>query len=368
MKARMATMLSSREERILKALVHLYITTVEPVASRTISRRYRMDLSPATIRHVMGRLEGLGYLSQPHTSAGRVPTDKGYRFYVDSVLQVPVLPKAQSAQIDASYRTVPARDVGDLLDMTSQILASLTHQAALVLLPRLAAVVLAHLEFVRLRPRQVLGIFVARSGFIGDRVIELEEDLSQPELNAINRYVAREFAGLTLTEIRSRLTQLMAQERAQYNQLARRAMELSHKAFLEGSPLSNAGEVRIGGTAHFLDQPEFAQHRERMRMVLRTLEEKEKLLRILDHCLEAEGINVVIGSESAMEGVTECSLITHIYKEGEQPVGVVGILGPKRMEYPRMMSIVEYTANVLTRMLSKGYTRDESYEDTDSQR
>src|SRR5919201_147691 len=152
MKARMATMLSSREQRILKAIVHLYITTVEPVASRTISRRYRMDLSPATIRHVMGDLEGLGYLSQPHTSAGRVPTDKGYRFYVDSVLQVPVLPKAQSSQIDASYRTAPARDVGNLLDMTSQILASLTHQAALVLFPRLAAVVLAHLEFDR-RPR-----------------------------------------------------------------------------------------------------------------------------------------------------------------------------------------------------------------------
>src|SRR5919204_3187276 len=184
MKARMVTMLSSREQHILKAIVHLYITTVEPVASRTISRRYRMDLSPATIRHVMGRLEGLGYLSQPHTSAGRVPTDKGYRFYVDSVLQVPVLPKAQSARIDASYRTAPARDVGDLLGMTSQILASLTHQAALILLPRLAAVVVTHMQFIRLRSQQVLAIIVARSGFIGDRVIELEEDLSLHDLNA----------------------------------------------------------------------------------------------------------------------------------------------------------------------------------------
>jgi heat-inducible transcriptional repressor len=146
----------------------------------------------------------------------------------------------------------------------------------------------------------------------------------------------------------------MAQERAQYDLLMRRAVELSHKAFLEGAPLSSPGEVRVGGTAHILDQPEFAQHQERMRAVLRTLEEKEKLLRMLDRCLETEGVNVVIGSESVIDDVTECSLVTHIYKEGEQPVGVVGILGPKRMEYPRMMSIVEYTASVLTRMLSKG--------------
>jgi heat-inducible transcriptional repressor len=150
------------------------------------------------------------------------------------------------------------------------------------------------------------------------------------------------------------VTQLMAQERAQYDLLVRRAMDLSQRAFLEESPLAVPGEVRVGGTAHILDQPEFAQHQERMRAVLRTLEEKEQLLCILDRCLETEGVNVVIGSESAIEDVMECSLVTHIYKEGDQPVGLVGIIGPKRMEYPRMMSIVEYTANVLTRMLSKG--------------
>jgi heat-inducible transcriptional repressor len=350
----MEAMLTPREQRILEAIVHVYITTVEPVASRTISRRYRMALSPATIRHVMGRLEELGYLSQPHISAGRIPTDKGYRFYVDSLLQVPDLSKEQVARIDESYHAAPARDVGDLMEMTSQILASLTHQAALVLLPRLAAVVVAHLQFIRLRSQQVLAIIVARSGIISNRVIDLAEDLTQDELNVINRYVAGEFAGLTLPEIRRRVTQLMAQERAQYDLLVRRAMDLSQKAFLEESPLAVPGEVRVGGTAHILDQPEFAQHQERMRAVLRTLEEKEKLLLILDRCLETEGVKVVIGSESAIEDVMECSLVTHIYKEGDQPVGLVGIIGPKRMEYPRMMSLVEYTANVLTRMLSKG--------------
>jgi heat-inducible transcriptional repressor len=349
----MEALLTPREQRILKAIVHVYITSVEPVASRTISRRYRMDLSPATIRHVMGKLEELGYLSQPHTSAGRIPTDKGYRFYVNTLMQVPNLPREQVARIDESYQAVPARDVGDLMGMTSQLLSSLTHQAAIVLLPRLAVVVVAHMQFIRLRAQEVLTIIVARSGFISNRVIELEEDLTQDELDAINRYVASEFAGLTLPEIRRRVTQLMAEERAQYDLLVRRAMDLSQKAFLEGAPLSTPREVRVGGTAHILDQPEFAQHQERMRAVLRTLEEKETLLCILDRCLETEGVNVVIGSESTIEDVTECSLVTHIYKEGEQPLGVVGIIGPKRMEYPRMMSIVEYTANVLTRMLSK---------------
>jgi heat-inducible transcriptional repressor len=314
--ARMEAMLTAREQRILKAIVHIYITTVEPVASRTISQRHRMDLSPATIRHVMGRLEELGYLSQPHTSAGRIPTDKGYRFYVDSLLQVPTLPKDQLAKIHQSYQGMPARDVGDLMEATSQILASLTHQAALVLLPRLAAVVVAHMQFIRLRSQQVLAIIVARSGLISNRVIDLEEDLPQDELNAINHYLASEFSGLTLSEIRQRVTMIMAQERAQYDLLMRHAMELSHKAFLEVSPLCSPGEVRIGGTVHIVDQPEFAQHQERMRAVLRTLEEKEKLLCILDRCLATEGINVVIGSESAIEDVTECSLITHIYKEG----------------------------------------------------
>jgi heat-inducible transcriptional repressor len=350
----MAAMLTPREQRILKAIVHIYITTIEPVASRTISRRYRLDLSPATIRQEMGYLEDLGYLSQPHTSAGRIPTDKAYRFYVDGLMQVPVLPKAQSARIDETYEASSARHVDVLLEITSHMLASLTHQAALVMVPRLSAVVMAHMEFIRLRPHQVLAIFVARSGFISNRVIELEEDLAQSELNTINRYVADKFAGLTLTEIRARVTQLMALERAHYDQLLRRAMELSRKAILELSPLPSPAEVKIGGTAHFLDQPEFAQHQERMRAVFRTLEEKEKLLRLLDRCLDAEGVNVVIGSESAVEDVMECSLITHTYNEGEQPVGVVGILGPKRMEYPRLMSIVEYTANVLTRTLSKG--------------
>lgn len=350
----MESPLTIREQRILKAVIHAYSTTIVPVASGTISRRYRMDLSPATIRHVMGRLEQFGYLSQPHPSAGRVPTDQGYRFYVDNLLQIPILPKAQSTKIDASYEASSARDVGDLLDITSQLLASLTHQAAFVLLPRLATMVFAHMEFVRLRPRQILGIFVARSGFVGNRVIELEEDLSQDELNTINRYVSSEFAGLTLAEIRARVTQLMAEEWAQYDQLMQRAMQLSRKVFLEAPPMASHGQFRIGGTSHFLDQPEFATHRERMRAVLQAFEEQEKLLSILDRCLDVEGIQVVIGSESAIEEVIECSLITHTYKEGQQPVGVVGILGPKRMEYPRMMSIVEYTANVLSRVLSKG--------------
>ena len=231
----MEAMLTSREQRILAAIVHLYITTVEPVASRTISRRQRMDLSPATIRHVMGRLEELGYLSQPHTSAGRIPTDKGYRFFVDSLLQVPTLPKEQLARIHESYQAMPARDVGDLMEATSQILASLTHQAALVLFPRLAAVVVAQMQFIRLRSQQVLAIIVARSGFISNRVIELEEDLSQDELDTINRYVASEFAGLTLTDIRRRVTKIMAQERAQYDLLMRRAMDLSCRKLLGGN-------------------------------------------------------------------------------------------------------------------------------------
>jgi heat-inducible transcriptional repressor len=354
MDAAMEAMLSIREQRILKAVIHAYITTVVPVASRTLSRQDRMDLSSATIRHVMGRLEELGYLSQPHTSAGRVPTDKGYRFYVDNLLQIPILSKAQSTKIDASYQASSARDVANLLDITSPLLASLTHQAAFVLLPRLATLVFAHMEFVRLRPRQILGIFVARSGFVGNRVIDLDEDLPQEELSAINRYVSSEFSGLTLTEIRARLTQYMAEQWAQYDQLMRRAMQLSLKVFLEEPPVTGHGQFKIGGTAHFLDQPEFAHHRERMRAVLQTFEEQEKLLSILDRCLEADGVQVVIGSENAMEEVIECSLITHIYKEGEHPVGVVGILGPKRMEYPRMMSIVEYTANVLSRVLSEG--------------
>ncbi|MBI3328843.1 MAG: heat-inducible transcription repressor HrcA [Nitrospinae bacterium] len=350
----MESTLTTREQRILKATIHSYITTVEPVASRTISRRYRMDLSPATIRHVMGRLEELGYLSQPHPSAGRVPTDKGYRFYVDSFMQIPVLPKAQTAKIEESYHASAGRDVGDLLEITSQLLASLTHHAAVVLFPRLASVMLAYMEFVRLRPRQILAIFVAQSGVIGNRVIELDEDLPQHELDTISRYVSSEFAGLTPTEIRARVTQVMAAERAQYDQLMQRAMQLSRKAFLEAPPPGGHGEFRIGGTTHFLDQPEFAGHWERMRAVLRAVDEKEKLLSILDRCLEAEGVHVVIGSESAIEEVIECSLITHIYKEGERPLGVVGILGPKRMEYPRMMSIVGYTANVLSRMLNQG--------------
>lgn len=340
--------IDERSQFILKAIVQSYIINVEPVGSRTVSKMYGVEISPATIRNVMSDLEEMGYLEQPHTSAGRIPTDKGYRFYVDSLIDIPILAKAESDRINKNYES-KLTEIEKVMESTSKLLSYISRQAGIVLLPRFTTITFRHISFIKMRDNQVLAIFVSESGIVQNKVIRLEEDLRQEELDTITAYLNSEFGGLTLKMIRERIIEIMANDKREYDNLLRKAMDLSQKAFLEGSIEE---DIYVGGTTNILEQPEFIADVEKMKTIFKAFEEKAKLIKILDKCLEEEGIHIVIGAESEIQEISDCSLVTHTYKHGDSVLGVLGIFGPKRMEYPRIIAIVDYTAGIVSDILS----------------
>jgi heat-inducible transcriptional repressor len=342
--------LNERTQSILMAVIQSFIQTAEPVGSRTISKRFAFGLSPATIRNVMSDLEELGFLEQPHTSAGRVPTDKGYRFYVNHLQNREILSPEESARIVQRY--TPYRgEIGEVMAETSRLLSEVSRYAGLVL-QKFSTTVFKRIEFVRTRPRQVLAIFIMDSGLVHNKLIMLDEDMTQDELHRISNYLNEEFSGYPLHTIRQRVLERMAEEKAQYDALLRQAMKVGEKIF-DNMTESNSN-IYVGGTANIIDQPEFSANVGRMKELFKAFEEKHRLISILDRCLAESGINVIIGSETPFQDVHECSFVTHTYSYGDRTIGVLGVVGPKRMAYPRVMALVDYTANLVSKILTQG--------------
>lgn len=338
--------LTPRERQILKAVIHDYISSGEPVGSRSIARRHLSSLSPATIRNVMADLEEVGYLSQPHTSAGRVPTDSGYRFYVDSLIQCPKLSKVEESQIEQEIR--PSRgQAEELVQGVSRILSDLSRYTSVVLAPKLAQNTWRRIDCVCLNRERILVVLVADSGLVQQKVIALDEVIEQPELDRISNYLNSVLGGVTLHEARNTIIARMAEERDEFNKLVRRALELSNKT-LEGEE----GHVYIGGAAHIAHQPEFADVK-KMKEIFAAFEEKSKLVKILDQCLSQGGLRIIIGRESEIREMRELSLIASPYKSGDHIVGVLGIVGPKRIAYERMVALVDGTARLVSKLLTE---------------
>jgi heat-inducible transcriptional repressor len=331
------------------AIIQSHIATAEPVGSRTISKKYNFGLSPATIRNTMSDLEEMGLLTQPHASAGRIPTDLAYRIYVDNLDNIPPLSKFETDHIDQELQENLTEFV-QIMETTSKVLSFISKQAGLVFLVKLSINVFKHIEFIRMRPNQALAIFVTESGLVHNKIIELDEDISQDKLDNISRYLNHEFAGITLREIRNRVQEMMRKEKEEYDLLLKKATQLSQRTFSDQSEVE--GDIYLGGTVNILEKPEFAGDIEKMKALFKAFEEKDNLIKLLDKCMEEDGIRIVIGSESMVEGMQDCSLVTHTYKYGDKPVGTLGIIGPKRMEYPRIIAIVDYTAKAVSRLLS----------------
>lgn len=338
--------LTPRERQILKVIIHDYITSGEPVGSRTIARRHLGHLSPATIRNVMADLEEVGYLSQPHASAGRIPTDSGYRFYVDSLMQRPKLSKVEETRIEQGIR--PSRgQAEELVQGVSRILSDLSRYASVVLAPKFAQNTWRRINFVHLDRERILVVLMADSGLVQQKVIAIDELIEQAELDRISNYLNSVLGGVTLHEVRNRIIARMAEERDEFNRLMRRALELSNK-MLEGEE----GYVYVGGAANIAHQPEFADVK-KMKSIFAAFEEKSKLVKILDECLTQEGLRIVIGRESEMREMRELSLIASPYKSGDHVVGVLGIVGPKRIAYDRMAALVDCTARLVSKLLTE---------------
>ena len=341
--------LDERTRNILMAVIHSFIHTGEPVGSRTISKRFDFGLSPATIRNIMSDLDELGFLEQPHTSAGRMPTDQGYRFYVDNLHGIEALSAEESALISRRYAPYHG-EVDEVMAATSRLLSEISHYAGVVL-HIFSITIFKRIEFVKIRGRQVLAIFVMESGMVHNKLIMLDEEMTQEELYQISNYLNQEFSGQPLRTIRQHVLDRMAEEKAQYDKLSQQALNVGAKTF--GQTIEDASDIYLGGTANIMDQPEFASNLDQMKELFKAFEEKNRLISLLDKCLDEPGVHVIIGSETPFKDIRECSFVTHTYSYDNRTLGVLGVVGPKRMVYPRIMAIVDHTANIVSKILTQ---------------
>jgi len=342
--------LSEREKEILRATIEGYISSGEPVGSRSISKSYGFNLSPASIRNIMADLEEKGYLTQPHTSAGRIPTDRGYRCYVDTLVEHFQLTKAEEARIEKSYPPYGG-EAEDIMRMTSKVLSAHSRYIGMVFAPKIRNEQFKRIEFIHLQGDRILVVLVSQSGMVIHKVIHLDEVMNQDQLVRISAYLNEVLGGLTLEEVHSLIISRMAGEKLLYDDLVRNAVKLGWKAF-EGT---EEGDFYVGGTANLVNQLEFTDI-EKIRSIFSAFEEKSRMVKILDECLRQHSLSVLIGSENQAAEIQDCSLIACPYCYHDLPVGILGVLGPRRMEYPRIMSLVEYTAKLVSRMLSEMYS------------
>ena len=339
--------LDPRERDILKSVIQAHIVTGEPVGSRTISKSGGFDLSPATIRNIMSDLEERGLLVQPHASAGRMPTDRAYRLFVDRMIG-PARVAAQQAQAIDQALNRSKGDITDLLAEACRQLSRFSNQVGVVLAPEINRVVVEHLEFVRLDPRRVVAIVVDRTGVVHNRILEPSEGFDQDELDRIGRQLSAEYAGMTLQQIREAISRRLGEERASYDRMLKRGLELGRQA-VEAEPHAQA--VFVEGASNLISAPEF-QDVERARDVLRTLEAKGRLLDMIGTVGEGEGVQVVIGRENADPGLIDLTIVASPYRSGDRVLGTVGVVGPMRMEYARAIALVDHLARLLSRLLS----------------
>ncbi len=348
----MSEPLNERSRQILQAVVTDYIATAEPVGSRTISRKYGLNLSPASVRNVMADLEEAGYLMQPHASAGRIPTDKGFRFYVDSLLEVRRLSKQERERIKSRYHLdLVHADAGELMRETSRILSAVSSLAGVVVAPRFEATRFQHIEFVKLRERDILVILVSEAGMVHNKLIQVDEDLTQDRLHEIANYLNSILTGLTLQEAKERLLEEMQAEKALYDRLLAQAQALARQA-LAGEPGPRDVDVYIEGKLSIAEQPEFASV-EKMKALFKAFEEKSLLIRLIDKSLQAKGIQIFIGHENEYDEMAGCSVILSQYTRGDRILGALGVIGPTRMNYSKVIPIVDYTARLVSRFLEE---------------
>ncbi len=338
--------LSERSKQILEAIIDDYIRTAEPVGSRTVTRRHDLSLSPATVRNVMSDLEEMGFLASPHTSAGRVPTDKAFRFYVDSLLQVRAIDPDQQDVIRSQYRA-HGRDVADLLKETSRILSSISQYVGIVVAPRFAANIFRQIEFVQLCGRRLLAILVSESGVVQNRIIEADEEFVPEDLVRMSNYLNNLLQGLSIAQVKQRIVREMVNEKVRYDALFSRALRLSEQTLDE-----DTADVFVEGQVNFFEQPEFADVG-KMKEIFRAFEEKSQLITLLDRCMNAERVNIFIGAENFLSRMNEMSVVTAPYASGPNTVGVLGVIGPTRMGYDRVIPIVGFTAKILSELLGK---------------
>jgi len=339
--------LDDRSGEILKSVIQAHVITGEPVGSRTLSRGAGLDLSPATIRNVMSDLEERGLLSQPHASAGRIPTDLAYRLYVDRLMGRPAIAAEHAHAIDEALLN-RRREIPELLSEAARQLSRVSQNVGVVLVPDMRRIVVEHLEFVRLDGNRVVAILVDRAGVVHNRMLEVADAFEQLDLDRMGKELSQRFGGQTLPTIREAIARELLEEQTVYDLLRARLLALGRDALALDA---EATDVLVEGASNLVGALE-SNDLLRTKELLRALEQKGRLVDLLEGVLTGDGVQVVIGHENPVSSLSGLSVVATTYSAGDRVLGTVGIVGPTRMEYARAIALVDYLAHVLTRFLT----------------
>ena len=336
--------LSEREKEILEAVVQQFVLTGDPVGSRTISKKRNTDLSPATIRNVMADLEEKGYLNHPHTSAGRVPTTKGYRLYVDSLISMADLSHAEMQLIDENIGRFSG-DVDLILEKTVGVLASISNQLGLILMPKFEDGILERIDLIQVSSDKILVVLNIHSGLAKTVLLEVRHDLSVNMLNAIAQVLNERLAGLKIREIKATLRDRIKDLVDTDPGIIRLFVDSADLLF----DVTRYQDIKYTGTSRILTNPEFSDI-QKFSALIELFEQKNIIIHMMEKRRKSPGINVTIGDENEEESIQQCTIITAPYRLG-QTDGLLGVIGPMRMAYRRIIPVVDYTARLITRML-----------------
>ncbi len=345
-----AVQLDDRARELFRVLVEEHIREGCPVGSRRLARVAQLNLSAATVRNVMADLEEMGLVGSPHASAGRVPTPRGYRLFVDSLLHVKPLSRQEIAQLEARFD--PALDVDGLVNLASNLLSGVTRLAGMVTLPKRERVALRQIEFIRLGERRVLVILIVNGREVQNRILTPARDFSVTELQQIAKVLNERFAGQELRVARQIIAQELQTMQADLDRLMHMAIELGQEALAEDPRPREEGLI-TAGEVHLMDYDELSD-RDKLRRLFVAIAGKRDILHILDNCIEAGGVQIFIGQESGYWVLDDCSVITAPYEVGGEVVGVLGVIGPTRMAYDRVIPVVDVTAKILGAALNFG--------------
>ena len=345
--------LNEREELVLRTIIDEYIDTSEPVGSRNVSKVGPLKMSPATIRNIMSDLVDKGFIVQPHTSAGRVPTDSGYRYYIEKLVEIQNISPDFMEDIQRQMSIDPL-NVMNLFRHFSKKLGEMTHAVGFIVSPKMNSISLKHIEFIRINKETVLAIIVAKTGMVQNVFINVDSTITDNDLVHMANFINTNYEGLSLYEVQHKILQELHNEKGEIRSLLEQAAKLSQQVFKSGV---FDEEFIFEGMKYIIDTPELRQNG-RLIDVLQAFEEKHHLCSLLEGCMKEDSVQIFIGSEIGLDNTEDLGMVIKPYHRGGKIVGTMGVIGPKRMRYSNVVSIVDYSSKIISKMLNDFYEGD----------
>ena len=345
--------LNEREELVLRTIIDEYIDTSEPVGSRNVSKVGPLKMSPATIRNIMSDLVDKGFIVQPHTSAGRVPTDSGYRYYIEKLVEIQNISPDFMEDIQRQMSIDPL-NVMNLFRHFSKKLGEMTHAVGFIVSPKMNNIALKHIEFVRINKETVLAVIVAKTGMVQNVFINVDSTITDNDLVRMANFINTNYEGLSLYEVQHMILQELHNEKGEIRSLLEQAAKLSQQVFKSGV---FDEEFIFEGMKYIIDTPELMQNG-RLTDVLQAFEEKHHICSLLEGCMKEDSVQIFIGSEIGLDNTEDLGMVIKPYHRGGKIVGTMGVIGPKRMRYSNVVSIVDYSSKIISKMLNDFYEGD----------